>query len=287
MPLRRPALSGIGYVLAGFLIFSINDATRRHLATLYPIEQILAWGSLLAVALLLLVALRHGWRATLLTRQPGLQAFRAILVAAAAYLAVFSFAHAEMVAVYTMIFTAPIITGVLAALLLGERLTLPRVLAVALGFSGTLIVLQPQNLQLAPGMATALILAFVFSLANILVRRLNPEEGNLAMAVYPLGLLCLGFGIIGGYFAQPPQFEHLGWFALAGLLQACGLLFIIVGFRRVEASVAAPFQYSQLLWGLGLGYVFFGEIPSLNTWLGAAIIVGAGLGLWAFETRRK
>ncbi len=284
MRVQHPELTGIGFVLAAFFAFSLNDAVRRMLATRYPIEQVLAWGSVFALALLLVVAQRYGFRATLMTRQPRLQALRAVLVAGAAWLAVYAFAHAEMVSVYTMIFTAPVITALLAPVLLGERLTSVRLLTVVAGFVGSLFVLQPQQLSAAPGLLAALVLAGVFSVANLLVRRLRADEGSVGMAIYPLGLLVLGFGLGGQWLSLPPAMSDLGWFVLSAMLQAFGLIAIIVGFRRVKASVAAPFQYSQLLWGLGLGYFLFDEVPTGTTWLGAGIIVGAGLGLWWFET---
>ena len=182
-------------------------------------------------------------------------------------------------------FTAPLFVTALSGPLLGERVGPRRWLAVAAGFVGALVMLKPGTAAFRPDALFIVASAMAFSLAMLLTRRMAVTETNVAMFSYTTvgaGLASLPLAL---YFWQAPAAEHYGAFLFLGLLGSVAAYLVILAYRFAPAAVVAPFDYTALIWGAILGWLFWREQPQASALLGAAIIVAAGLYILYRESR--
>ncbi len=182
-------------------------------------------------------------------------------------------------------YAAPILVVIFAAMFLGEDVRLFRLMMVAFGLLGVLVVLSPR-LQIDPTTADrretlgalVVLLSAVFSaLASVFVRRLVQTETTSAIVFYfsitatLLSLLTLPWG-----WAMPSP-QVAGLLILAGLLGGVGQILMTTAYRHADASLIAPFEYTSMLLAIIVGYTVFGEVPVATTLAGGAMIVIAGI----------
>ena len=175
-------------------------------------------------------------------------------------------------------FTVPIFSTVLAAVLLGEPTGRWRWGAVAAGFAGVLLIVQPGSGEVPLGGASlALVAALLTAAVTIVIRRLGATEKAsttvfwfAASSLLPLGLLMLWFG---------QAHDPASWAILAGLALAGGLaqLTLTGALRLAPVALVMPMDYTSLLWATLLGAWLFAELPTPWTWVGAPIIIGSGI----------
>ena len=175
-------------------------------------------------------------------------------------------------------FSVPIFSTVLAALLLGEPTGKWRWGAVAAGFLGVLLIVQPGTGEVPLlGASVALIAALLTASVTIVIRRLGATERAsttvfwfAASSLVPLAVMMIGFAQ--GHDAKT-------WLILAGLALAGGLaqLTLTGALRLAPVALVMPMDYTSLIWALLLGAWIFGEMPTPWIWLGAPIIILSGL----------
>ncbi len=160
--------------------------------------------------------------------------------------------------------------------------------AIAIGFIGVLVVLRPGLIPLEPASLAAVVAAFFYTIYIICTRKLGNDEPMINMVLFPIisDMLFLIPVILFMGNWQPPALEHLPLFALAGLFYLGGMYWSSLGYASGDSSLVAPIQYSQILWGIILGLIFFDEIPDRWTLAGAAIIVSSGLYIIYREHKR-
>ena len=174
-------------------------------------------------------------------------------------------------------FAAPLFITVLSVPILKEKVGIHRWCAVVIGLVGVLIIIRPggdfwQLVSIMP-----LLGALFFALFQILTRLLSVTEKTHTTLFYTgLGGLVWSSIIVPFVWVAPSQIDFLIFLA-TGFLGALAHLCMINAFNFAEASLLAPFNYTKLLWVAILGYFVFDDIPSLEMWIGAGIIVSAGL----------
>lgn len=181
-------------------------------------------------------------------------------------------------------FAAPLMTVILAALLLGEKVRMFRLTAVAIGLVGVTIILWPRLSfdataeELATlGAILALISAGLRALAQVHIRRLVQTEDAAAVVFYFMmtatcfSLLTLPFG-----WAVPSPTE-LAMLIGAGVVGGVGQILVTSAYRFAPASVLAPFDYSQMIFAVAAGYLLFAEIPTAATLWGSLVVIAAGV----------
>lgn len=183
-------------------------------------------------------------------------------------------------------YAAPLLVVVFAAMFLGENVRAFRITAVLLGMVGVIIVLAPQlsgfsegadGATRALGAMLMLISAVSAALAQTFVRKMVATERAATVALYftltSLGISALSLPFV---FTLPSLHDAL-FLVLAGLLGGFGQSLLTSAYRFADASVVAPFDYSSMLLAIGIGFFIFGEVPTLMTLGGAALIVAAGI----------
>ena len=182
-------------------------------------------------------------------------------------------------------FVAPLFITALSVPILKEKVGIHRWSAVVFGFLGVIIIVRPGTEFWHIASIMPLLGAFFFALFQIFTRLLSTTENTYTTLFYT-GIGGLGWSSLMVPFVWSPMLRiHFFVFFSIGIMGAIAHLCMISAFDRAEASFLAPYNYTKLLWVAVLGYIIFGDIPSLEMWLGAFIIVSAGF--YVFSREKK
>lgn len=214
------------------------------------------------------------WR----TRRPLLHVSRGVLGLSTMLLAFAALAFLPLAESATIGFVAPLFSVMLSALILREPVGRYRWSAVALGFLGVLIVMQPGGGALpAIGLALALTAALGVAAVTITIRSMGRTESAPTTVLWFSGFSMLVIGALMPFFAQAHDGREWAILAAIGLAGGVGQLFLTSSLRTAPVAVVVPFDYTQLLWAVLLGWLLWDTHPPAATWIGAAIIVASGL----------
>lgn len=277
LPAQRP-LRGIVCMLVAAALFVAMDSLAKYLGDDYSSVQ-LAWSRYsvhLIVLILLLIILGRLNRRELESRAPWGQFGRGLLLLGATMFAYLSVRALPLTQVYVVNFSSPLIVTLLAIPLLNERVGAKRILAVLCGFSGVLIAVQPDvgdfnvELLLPVGMAVC------FALYQLATRYFAAQDSSLTSLLYTAAAGGVVSTLVVPFFWVPVQTQDIPLFILIGLLGALSHFALIEAMRSASASLVSPFLYSQLIWATLIGYWFFGDYPTRDTFIGAGIVALAG-----------
>ena len=306
LPSPRAGASGIGYLVAGIAVFSVQDLILKLLSGTYPLYEAMVLRSLTAFPLLLLLVHLNGGVGTLVTPAMRKMLWRGLLLFAsysAYYLALASLPLATTVALF---FTAPLFITVLSVLLLRETVGPRRWVAVIAGFGGVVVMVRPGSDLFDWAALLALGAGLAYAVSMITARRLGATETAAALAFWGnvvfLGcalLMALAFGSGAHADQMHPSLGFLtrGWVApslrdlalmmLCGGIAAAGLTLLTQAYRVSASAVVAPFEYTAMIWGVLYGWLFWRDWPDAMGWTGIFIIVGAGLYVLYREGRSR
>lgn len=281
--LHNRTMAGIGYALAGFSIFSIQDATVKWLVTSLPVWEVMFSRSLLIMVLCLSIT---GPRRIVELAQSSNR--NALLIRSAliltAWLAYFSASRslhlAEMVTLY---FSTPIFAVVLSILVLKETVGLARWGATLLGFVGVVIAAEPAGaINLVP-VILVLVAAFCWAWTNILVRLISRKESSLSLMLASNGVVILVCGVTLPFVWVTPDLNGMLLILLLGVVGASGQFLMFEGYRLAPASAVAPFEYITLIWSFLWGFLIWGDWPPAAIFMGAGLIIFSGMALIVVE----
>jgi drug/metabolite transporter (DMT)-like permease len=278
---RTTHLSGMTYMMLGVTSFAVMDAAGKWVVRDTSIFQLLALRSGLAVLVLVAASRFLGGREAFRTRQLPAHLGRA-LASVLAFLFFFASVRflplADAVAVA---FGGPFIVTALSVPMLGEHVDGRRWLAVAAGFGGMLLIVQPTGEGFRP--AALLVIASSFSYALMMVstrwmsRRSTSGEKTFAFLFYTFLVQTIAGLAVALPAWRPMSLTDLGLSAAVGILALGGHFGVTKAFQTAPASVVAPFEYTALVWAVLFGFFVFGDFPGLAVWSGVAVIVVAGL----------
>jgi drug/metabolite transporter (DMT)-like permease len=292
-----PTTQGILALVAGIAVFSVQDLILKQLSGDYPLHQAMVLRSLVALPFHLAIVwwfdgrlstiITPGWWKMLARGVLGFVAYTAY------YLGLATMPMADTVALF---FTAPLFITIAAAVLLGERVSMVAAVAVAAGFAGVLLIVKPGTAGFEIAALLPVLGALGYGLAMIAARPLGRTEtaaamafwGNLCFLICALALSAVyGTGMLADASHPSMAFLTRGWvtpdatdlalMAACGVIAAVGLTLLTHAYRVAPSSTVAPFEYSFMFWAVLWGWVIWGELPDAVGWLGAAIIIGAGL----------
>ena len=289
-PPHHGNLRGIAAMLIAVAVFAFMDAVLKTLSARYPVLQIVALRGLTALPLILLyIGWRGAWRPVLRMRWP-LHLLRCVLGIVMLSLFTLGVRSLPLSAAYTLFFIAPLLITLLSVPVLKEKVPRAHVWAIGVGFVGVLVALRPSGDALQAGLATwgglaVLGAALCYAVAAVTGRLLSRTDRSESLVLTMMAAMAIG----GAALAWPQwvPIPRTDWPLLAGLAVTgfIGQLALTEAFRHGQASIVAPFEYSALAWGLGLDWLIWRTLPGTHTWLGAAIVIAAGLYLVRRERR--
>ena len=285
----RGALIGILLMMTAMLTFTVMDSIGKHLTQIYPVQQAV-WGRYFFHFVVTLAFLPFvGPRRLMATSRPLVQLGRGTLLAIATLCMFTAFSYLPLANAYVISFTAPLLVTALSVPLLREQVGWRRWTAIAVGFSGVLLVIRPGFGVMHWALLMPLITAFNFALYQIMTRKLSavPGESPYAMLFYMALVGAVIQCLIVPFYWQPVAPHDWLWMLATGILGAVGHLILIRALTLAPASVLAPFNYTQIIWALLLGWLVFGDAADAWMLAGGTVIVGSGLFVFYREARIK
>ena len=258
----------------GLMAALVKLAATRGIAT----GEMLFWRFAVSfLPTLLWIRLGKGLSA-IRTHHPMAHVWRAVIGLASMYMVFWSLTLLPLAEVTTIHFAAPLFATLLSIPVLAERVGARRLTAILVGFSGVLVVTQPQsgNLPLL-GATVAVAAALCVGLAQVTVRQISRTETTEAIVFWFSVSAVIVMGAFQPWLYSPH--DTTGWMLLGGIGVLGGLaqIFITNSLRAAPLQILAPFDYLQLLIATALGWFVFAEMPHDTTWIGAAVIIGTGL----------
>jgi drug/metabolite transporter (DMT)-like permease len=274
---QHPLTGVIFFMTAIFLISVVDTVCKVFTKDLHSIQ--LVWGYFVGINLTLWVFfLFKGEKFSNLrrTERPLLQIIRpAFLVCSISSLFI-GLTYLPIAEATVIGFVAPLFITALSVPILKEHVDIHRWSAVAIGLVGVIIIIRPGGDLWHLASVMPLLGALFFALFQIITRLLAATERTHTTLFYT-GLGGLAWSsLIVPFVWVTPSITHIFVFLSTGAMGAMAHLCMISAFDRAEASLLAPYNYTKLIWVSVLGYLIFNDVPSLDMWIGAIIIVSAG-----------
>ena len=271
--------AGIWLMILTSFVFAMQDGISRHLAGEYNVYMVVMIRYWFFAAFVITVASRQlgGVRRAVATKQPGVQIFRGLLLAAEVCVMVQAFTVLGLVESHAVFTCYPLLVAALSGPVLGEKVGWRRWSAIGVGFIGVLIILEPGYRVFAPAALIPLLAATMFALYGLLTRYVARKD-PAAVSFFWTGVSgAVAMTLVGVWFWEPMTGPDWGWMAVLCVTGASGHFLLIKALEIAEASAIQPFAYLQLVFAAGLGITIFGEVLETNVAIGAGVVVAAGL----------
>jgi len=275
--------AGIAMMLAGVMLFAVNDTLGKWLVGAYTVGQLLLVRSIAGLCVMAPFIHRAGQHAFLGTSRPWLQLLRVGFSTLESALFFWALTALPLAEVMTYYMAGPIYVTALSPFLLGEHVGWRRWSAVAVGFGGVVLALHPSPDSLSLGAVCALAGSFCYACFMVVTRKLAGTPGTVLMTAQLVAALLFGLTMVLIQGWTQPGWIDLLLMLFLGVGSLGGNLCVNRALWLAPASVVVPYQYTLILWGMLFGYVFFGEMIDGLTMAGAAIIMGAGLFIFLRE----
>jgi len=286
-PQRFPTLAIALILLTGFVLAGM-DATAKYLALEVPIAMVI-WGRYFfhTVITFSIYAGRTRSLNFLRARKPGLQFIRASALFGATSCMYVAITHMQLGDASAIQFLAPVLVTALSGLVLGEHVGPRRWAAVLFGFIGVLIVARPGSGVLGWAALLPLITAILLAVYMLMTRIIRSQDDAATTTFYSTALGALVLSALVPFFWQTLSPTQWGLMLTMGAAGATGHFMLVRAFFSAEASMLAPFTYSQVVAAILWGLLIFGDVPSGWTISGALVVSGSGLYVWYRESRLR
>lgn len=182
-------------------------------------------------------------------------------------------------------FTQPLFQTIGAALILGEAVRRWRWIGTIAGFLGVLVVVRPGTDAFTPASLLALFGASTYAVVALIMKQASSESSITAVLYVSFGITCLSLPVAATVWVWPSAYA-LGVMAAIGALGTTGWFAFAYAFKLADASALAPYDFTRLPFIAVPAYLFFGEVPDIWTWIGAAVIFGASILVTRAEVKR-
>ena len=288
LPERKPAdrgaparadrpFRGIAMILASTVFLGASDVTAKYLSATLPSIEI-AWLRFLVFAMIMVPAMLPGSPLyALQSDRKGLQLMRGVTLLASSLFFISGLRFLPIAEASATGFVSPLFVTALSIFFLSERVGMRRWIATAVGLIGVLIILRPGSSAFHPAAFIPIVSALAWACTLIMTRMMSGRErASTTMAYSSITGVCIVSALVPFVWVTPSWHDIL-FGIFIGLASTAGQWIVVLAFRYADASVLAPFQYTQLLWVSILGFMIFGEVPDAWTVTGAAFIVASGL----------
>lgn len=278
---------GIAYMIAATVLFAGSSAVSKWLVASYPVGEVLFSRAATSLVGASLAILPFTGLSVFRTRRLAAHVMRGISQATSQALLVIAFSLMPLASAVAINFSAPLFATIAAVFFLKEPVGIVRWGALIVGFLGVLLVTNPGAGAFQPGALFALGNAVLFGTVTVGVRGMTATELTETLTLYQMIFLTAVFGAsLSLGFVMPTTGVLLAMVA-NGLANALGQYWWTRALHLAPTSAVAPFNYFSLVWAICIGFVVWGDIPTLHLLAGSAIVVGSGMFLLWSETRRR
>jgi len=275
-------------MVATTLIFAVQDSITRHLGGQYSVFMVVMIRYWFFAAFVMAVAARApgGLRGAVRTKHPVLQILRGLLLITEVCVMVVAYVKLGLIETHAVFTSYPLLVAALSGPVLREKVGWRRWSAVAIGFVGVLIILQPGFGVFSLWSLVPLLAATLFALYSLLTRYVGRGDAA-SVSFFWTGMVgALVMTPLGLWHWQEMTPQDWGWMAALCIIAVVAHWLLIRAYEVAEASAVQPFAYFQLVFVSIFGLTFFGEVLRANVAVGAAVVVCAGLfTLWRQRIR--
>ena len=268
---NKSVLNGIGLMIIATVLFSVMHASIKYMSSsLHPFE-IAFFRNLFGLIVIAPWFIRYGLE-PLKTKKIKLHLARSFFNVIAMLSFFYSLSIAPLADVASLAFTAPLFASILAVVFLKEIIGIKRIIAIILGFFGAIIIIDPVYSSINNGHILTLLSASVWSVSLIIIKILGRTESSVTITSYMVIIMIPLSGIAALFYWETPTINDLIFLVIIGISGTAAQMLLAQALRQGDTSIIMPFDFLKLIWAVGIGYLFFFEVPSLNTWLGSIII---------------
>jgi drug/metabolite transporter (DMT)-like permease len=277
---------GIAYMIAATIVFAGSSALSKWLVATYPIGEMLFVRAVAALVGAGLVILPTTGLIVFRTSRFREHLFRGVSQSLAQTFLVIAFSLMPLASAVAINFSAPLFATLAAIIFLKEVVGPVRWGALIVGFAGVLLVTSPGAETIQIGSAFALANAVLFGTVTVGVRRMTSTESAETLTMYQMTFLTIFFSVTLPFGWITPNFIDGAAMVGNGLGNAVGQYLWTRSLHLAPTSAVAPFNYFSLVWAMIMGFLVWGDVPTLHLLIGSAIVVGSGLFLLWHESRR-
>jgi len=274
-------------MVASVFLFSFQNAIGKWLAQSYPIPMLVFFRSAVALLPSYLLVLRAGGVRVLRTNRLGAQFNRAVIWGGSNVASFFAYHLLPLADAVALTFAAPLFLTALSWPILKERVSRERWTAVSIGFVGVLVMARPSGAGSSAGMICALLCAGCNAFGTLAVRGLTRTESTASIVFYTALFMTLGTLPALPFYWVTPGPVDLVLFCSIGLIGGVSQYWTTQALYYAPAAAVSPFNYMALIWSSILGFLVWGEVPTVAVVIGAAIVTLTGLYLVRHEALRR
>jgi len=270
------ATRGILLMLAATLLAACMNAIARHISVSVHPYMVVFFRVLFGLLFIGPFVLRSGFT-VFRTKRFGTHLFRASLNVVNMLCFFSAVAITPLAELVALGFTAPVFATLLAVVILHEVVGFRRWTAILVGFMGAMIIVRPGFGEVSQGHILALGSAISWACVMLVVKSLSRTESSITIVAYMTVLMAPVSMVPALFVWQWPTPTELGWLAVMGVV-GTGVHFTVAqALREADLSTVLPFDFTKLIWISALGYLLFGEVPTIATWVGGAVIFASGI----------
>ena len=276
---------GIVMMIVATLLFSSASAASKWLVGIYPLGETIFMRSLSSLLTAAAIILPASGLSVYATKRPRDHILRGMSQTISQICLLIAFSLMPLAGATAISFAAPLFAALVSMFWLGERAGWVRGSALLIGFGGVLIVTDPGPNSLTIGAVFALTNAVMYGTVTIAVRGMTRTESANTLVIWQLTVLTFfhSFLLLFGW-RWPTPLDAALMFG-TGFVNAIGQWFWTRSLHLAPAAAVTPFYYLMLVWSLGIGFLVWGDVPTVSLLVGSAIVVATGLFLFLREAR--
>ena len=283
-PTARQVAIGIGLMVLATFGFSVMSGLVKAVSPPIPTVQVLFFRAAFAMVPLMLVIMLTGGPGQLRTKQPRGHVVRSLAGLVGSFCYFYAYGHMPLADVVAISFSMPLFATALAVPLLGEKVRIRRWTAILVGFVGVLIMVRPGGSGFTPVALIMVAGAALYAIASIAIRKMSATETSAAIVFYFTLTSMLGSAAFLPWIWVTPSGKELAFLVMIGFIGGVAQICMTRAFGAAALAIIAPFEYASLLWSVGIGWMFWGEVPDWAVGVGAMLVVGSGLYILHRET---
>ena len=305
MSSRNNNPKGILFILTGMALFSVQDSLIKYIFEDTALYELYFGSTLTALILLALYLKITSQKLVMKTYYPLLTTVRVICFFFGFSFFYISLTYMSLAMANALFFSSPFFISILAILFLGEKVGIRRWLAIIVGFLGVYIVLNP-NFENFDYTKLAPVACALFYAISMTITKITSDKDSVYSQMFHLYIGAIGISIIFFIFTGKGQFNTFSdptlqfilreWFTnptyswpfilIMGLVASLSFYFVFSAYSIASPSVVSLFEYSLIIWAIIIGYLLFNDIPTVRTFIGVALIIGAGVYIYIREKAR-
>ena len=274
-------------MIAATVLFAATAALAKWLVATYPVGEVMFGRSFFSFVVAAVIILPMTGLSVFATKRPRDHLLRGLSQSISQTFSVLAFSLMPLAGAIAINFSAPLWSALLSVVWLKERAGAARWMALFAGFFGVLIVANPGMDSLTLGALFALGNAIMYGTVTVAVRGMTATESTYTLLMWQLAILAVAHTFLLAFgFRWPTPFDA-ALFLLSGIANVLGQYLWTRALLLAPATAVSPFYYLMLVWALAIGFLVWGDVPTIALLAGSGIVVASGLYLLWHEAQRK